>query len=113
MTPGEIYLGRFPFGGTVGSKVRPVLLLTGPVGSIPEYLTAYISSVIPSPLLASDLLVDPTNSSGAGAGLKQQSVIRLHKLNTLHERDLFRRVGALPATAMNGIQARLRILLNL
>ncbi len=113
MLPGEIYLGRFPFGGSAGSKVRPTLLLTGPVGSVPEYLAAYISSAIPTPLLPSDLLVDPAGTSGAGTNLKAMSVIRLHKLFTMHERDLFRRVGGLPVTAMRDVEARLRTLLNL
>jgi len=40
-------------------KLRPVLLLTGPVGPVPEVLVAYISSVRPTVLLDSDLLIDP------------------------------------------------------
>ena len=113
MLPGEIHLGRFPYGGRLGAKTRPVLLLTGPVGDVPEYLTAYVSSIIPSPLLASDLLIDPADSSGAAAGLKQLSVVRLHKLSTLHERDIFRHLGLLPAATMQEVQVRLRSLLNL
>jgi len=46
MRPGDIYLANFPFGDTPGMKLRPVLLLTGAVGSIPEILVAYISSVL-------------------------------------------------------------------
>jgi len=48
MQPGEIYLAKFPFGDVPGMKLRPVLLLTGSVGPIPEVLVAYISSVIPA-----------------------------------------------------------------
>jgi hypothetical protein len=40
MRAGEIYLARFPFGDTPGMKLRPVLLLTGTVGSVPEVLVA-------------------------------------------------------------------------
>ena len=47
MTPGEIYLANFPFGGSAGMKLRPVLLLTGPIGDVPEILVVYISSVLP------------------------------------------------------------------
>ena len=47
MNAGEIYLANFPFGGSAGVKLRPVLLLTGPTGNVPEVLTAYISSVVP------------------------------------------------------------------
>ncbi len=62
MRPGEIYLAKFPFGDAPGMKIRPVLLLTDPVGVVPEILVAYISSVIPPRLLPSDLLLDPTIS---------------------------------------------------
>ena len=48
MSPGEVHLANFPFGGTVGAKPRPVLLLTGPLGSVPEVLAAYMTSVIPA-----------------------------------------------------------------
>ena len=59
MQPGEIYLDRFPFGDVPGMKLRPVLLLTGAVGLVPEVLVSYISSVMPSQLLPSDLVLDP------------------------------------------------------
>ena len=60
MRQGEIYLARFPFGDVPGMKLRPVLLLTGSLGSVPEVLVAYISSVLPAQLLPSDLIVDPS-----------------------------------------------------
>ncbi len=60
MRPGEIYLAQFPFGDAPGMKLRPVLLLTGPLDSVPEILVAYISSVIPVQLLASDIVLDPS-----------------------------------------------------
>jgi hypothetical protein len=40
MRPGEIYLARFPFGDVPGIKLRPVLLLTGSLGLVPEVLVA-------------------------------------------------------------------------
>ncbi len=51
MQPGEIFLAQFPFGDVAGMKLRPVLLLTGQVGPVPEVLVAYISSVMPTQLL--------------------------------------------------------------
>jgi hypothetical protein len=41
-------------------KLRPVLLLTGTLGSIPEVLVAYISSLVPTEPLPSDILLDPS-----------------------------------------------------
>ncbi len=66
MAPGEIYLAKFPYGGSPGMKLRPVLLLTGPVGTVPEVLVAYISSVLPTTPLPSDVLLDPTQPEYAG-----------------------------------------------
>jgi hypothetical protein len=60
MRTGEIFLAQFPFGDVPGMKLRPVLLLTGAIGSIPEVLVAYISSVTPAQVLQSDLFVDPS-----------------------------------------------------
>jgi len=113
MIAGEIYLAHFPFGGSAGMKLRPVLLLTGPVGPVPEVLVAYISSVMPSTLLPSDLIVDPTHPDFASAKLKACSVVRLHKLATIHQRSLMRYLGWLEAGPMTGVGARLRTLLNL
>lgn len=53
----EIYLASFPFGDRAAAKLRPVLTLTGPVGVVPEVLVAYISSVIPEPLIPSDVVL--------------------------------------------------------
>ena len=58
--PDEIYLARFPFGDSAGVKLRPVLTLTGPLGTVPEVLVAYISSVIPTSVLNSDIVLDPS-----------------------------------------------------
>src|SRR5713101_5589001 len=55
MRPGEIYLARFPFGDVPGMKLRPVLLLTGSLGSVPEVLVAYISSVLPVQPISSSI----------------------------------------------------------
>jgi mRNA interferase MazF len=110
MNKGEIFLARFPLGGTVGVKVRPVLLLSGPVGPVPEVIAAYMSSVIPTPLLPSDLLLDPRSPDHAATNLKAVSVVRLHKLATLHQRDAFRVLGALSAAAMQDAEQRLRVL---
>ena len=58
MRPGEICLASFPFGDTAGMKLRPVLVLAGPIGPIPEVLVAYISSVLPAALMPCDLVLD-------------------------------------------------------
>lgn len=68
MPPGEVYLARFPFGDVPGMKLRPVLLLTGAVGQIPEVLVDYISSVLPATALPSDVLLAPSQPSNNAQG---------------------------------------------
>ncbi len=113
MNPGEIHLAMFPFGGTVGAKLRPVLLLTDSLGSVPEFLTAYMTSVIPPNLLPTDILIDPKQPQYVGCGLKQVTLLRLHKLATLHDGDIMRNLGRVSSTTWKDIETKLRLLLNL
>jgi mRNA interferase MazF len=113
MGSSEIYLSYFPFGGTPGMKLRPVLLLTGPIGTVPEVIVAYISSVIPTQLLSSDLILDPSKPEHASTKLKTISVVRLHKLATIHQRNIVRFLGKLSSSAILEVEAKLRTLLKL
>jgi mRNA interferase MazF len=113
MNRDEIHLASFPFGGSAGMKLRPVLLLTGPVGHVPEVLVAYISSVVPPELLPTDIVLDPLTEQHASTMLKTRSVLRLHKLATVHARNVVRQLGTLPHTVSLEVKDRLRSLLEL
>lgn len=113
MQRGEIYLASFPFGDVPGMKLRPVLLLTHPIGSAAEVLVAYISSVVPPVLLPSDILIDPKTSEGQATHLKTTSVLRLHKLATIHTTSVRRYLGTIAAAAENQVNTKLKTLLNL
>jgi mRNA interferase MazF len=108
MKPGDIYLANFPFGDVAGMKLRPVLLLTGPVGPVPEILVAYISSVIPNQPLPSDMLLDPNTPEFRATHLKVPSALRLHKLATIHCASLARYLGALNAPRRTEVLTKLR-----
>jgi mRNA interferase MazF len=113
MAPGDICLAAFPFGDTPGMKLRPVLLRTGPVGPIPEVLVAYISSVVPAVTLPSDLVMDSALPEFRGTHLKVVSVLRLHKLATIHARNAVRVLGKLKTGQREDVVTRLRLLLGL
>jgi mRNA interferase MazF len=113
MRRGELYLASFPFGDLPGMKLRPVLLLTEPVGPIPEVVVAYISSVLPAQLLPSDLLLDPATSDFQSTNLKTPSVLRLHKLATIHTRSIVRFLGTLEPIALSTVAAKLGALLSI
>lgn len=113
MRPGEIYIAQFPFGDVPGMKLRPVLLLTAALGSVPEVLVAYISSVVPTQLLPSDVLLDPTKPEFQSTHLKTASALRLHKLATIHCSSLARYLGAIPAATETVVATKLRDLLKI
>ncbi|HVT46832.1 MAG TPA: type II toxin-antitoxin system PemK/MazF family toxin [Vicinamibacterales bacterium] len=113
MQAGEVYLARFPFGDVPGMKLRPVLLLTGAMGAVPEILVAYISSVLPARPLPSDLILDPAEPPFQATHLKVPSVLRLRKLATIHVSSLARHLGVLDVDQQAGVVAKLRALLGL
>jgi mRNA-degrading endonuclease toxin of MazEF toxin-antitoxin module len=113
MRPGEIFLAQFPFGDVPGMKVRPVLLLTSAVGSIPEVLVAYISSVNPTNTLPSDLFFDPSMPEFRSTHLKVPSTLRLHKLATIHSSSLARYLGTIDSATLAIVASKLKQLLAL
>ena len=94
-------------------KLRPVLLLTAPVGAVPEMVVAYISSVVPKRLLPSDLLLDPAAPAFRSTNLKTPSALRLHKSATLHWSSLARYLGALDNESQSMVASKLRDVLQL
>lgn len=112
MSPGEICLASFPFGDIAGMKLRPVLVLTGPIGPIPEVLVAYISSVLPTALMPSDFVLDPAKPEFRSTNLKTASVLRLHKLATIHGSMIARYLGDLPDAQKAAVAAKLHDLLT-
>ena len=94
-------------------KIRPVLLLSGPLGSIPEVLVAYISSVIPAQVLSSDVVLDPSKLEFRSTHLKTLSTLRLHKLATIHSSSFVRYLGVLDPSIQSIMATKLKALLKL
>ena len=113
MNPDEIYLARFPFGGSAGMKLRPVLTLPGLVGSVPEIVVAYISSVIPANPMPSDIILDPATPEHASTKLKTKSVLRLHKVATIHGSSIVRFLGRISPATSKVVDEKLRTMFNL
>ena len=94
-------------------KLRPVLLLTERVGPVPEVLVAYISSVMPTQLLPSDLVIDPSKPEFRSTHLKTISTLRLHKLAALHSSSLARHLGGIDSSTSAAVAVKLKLLLTL
>jgi len=63
--------------------------------------------------LPSDYLLDPETAEHSSTNLKTKSVLRLHKLATIHARNIVRRLGTLSPAASGQVDERLRALLDL
>ena len=113
MAPGEICLAWFPFGDVPGMKLRPVLLLTEPIGPTPEVVAAYITSVVPNSLVATDIVLDPKRPEDAATNLKVVSVLRLHKIASIHCASVVRTLGRLSPSVQVEVSTRLRSMLRL
>ena len=73
---GKVVLVPFPFDDLSSTKVRPAVCLTEPIGAHRHVVLAFVSSVVPSPLLPTDVLLDPTDADFALTGLRVRSVAR-------------------------------------
>jgi hypothetical protein len=63
---------------------------------------------VPAALLASDVLLDPTLPEHQSTLLKSVSVLRLHKLATIHVTTLQRRLGSISAVTQATVDSKLR-----
>ena len=81
------------------------------IGSIPEVMVAYISSVLPAQPLPSDVILDPTQPAFRTTNLKVPSALRLHKLATIHASSLARHLGVLEPDQRGVVAAKLKALL--
>jgi mRNA interferase MazF len=110
---GKVVLVPFPFDDLSSTKVRPAVALIDPVPPHRHVVLAFVSSVIPAPLLPTDLLLDPSHPDFLQTGLRVRSVLRLHRLMTVTTAIVRRDLGDLSARQLGDVEARLRLLFNL
>src|SRR5262245_44693205 len=102
---GKVVLVPFPFDDLSGSKVRPAVCLTEPVGPHRHVVLAFVTSqVVPAPL-PSDLVLDPRDPDFAQAGLRVPSTLRLHRLMTASASLIHRQLGRLSPAHMAAVDA--------
>ena len=109
----RIVLVPFPFDDLSGSKVRPALCLTDPIGAYDHVIIAFLTSQISKAIEESDIPIRSTDPDFAETGLKLDSAIRLHRLVTIPIKLMQRQLGSLPVVYQNAFKDRLRALLEL
>ncbi|MBI5816129.1 MAG: type II toxin-antitoxin system PemK/MazF family toxin [Nitrospinae bacterium] len=107
MTKGKVVLVPFPFDDLSTLKVRPVVLLTDPIGEHKHIIAAFITSrPMPEPL-PSDIVIGEKHPDFAITGLKVPSTMRLHRLMTIGMDMVKRDLGRISPTLMAEIRTKL------
>jgi mRNA interferase MazF len=105
---GKVVLVPFPFDDLSGAKIRPAVCLTERIGQHRQIVVAFVSSVVPAPMMATDVLLDPSDVDFAVTGLRVRSVIRLHRLITVSTTIIRRELGELSPRQMSAVDQCLR-----
>jgi mRNA interferase MazF len=102
----------FPFTDLAGSALRPALVLSpAPIGR--DVILAAISSVLRGDSYPTDCVVPNAHPEFATTGLRVTSVLRLHKLVTIEERLVVRRLGRIGPRLSAEVDRLLRVALGL
>ncbi len=102
---GEVLLLDFPFTDSSKTKSRPVIVLIDTGDE--DFLVARVTS--------QEIHVDydVALADWEKAGLKLPSIVRLHKLVTLHKRRIIRPIGKLTQEDLKNIKAKLKAMWDL
>lgn len=113
MERGTIVLSRFPFTDLSSTKRRPCVVVSKVDNQKPDVIVAFISSVIPSQIEATDLVIKSTEPDFQETGLHKDSVFKMDKLATLEKSIFSGELGNVSEGIMQKIEERLIIALDL
>ncbi|WP_254031524.1 type II toxin-antitoxin system PemK/MazF family toxin [Planktothrix agardhii] len=112
MTKGKVVLVPFPFDDLSATKVRPAVCLTNPIGQYNHIILALITSIIPTNITESDVLLNTDHPDFKASGLHKPSTIKLDFLVTLRSSIILRELGKLSEDTQEQITLRLCKLLS-
>lgn len=97
----------FPFADDADKgKPRPGFVISPPFGKHNQVIIAYITATLDEQL-ETDILLDPSKSYFSTTGLKQKSMLKLHRLGTFQPSALKEGQGALPTELIPQLKKRL------
>ncbi len=113
---GDVVLVNFPFiQDPTQSKTRPALVIQNDVGNRYSLNTIVlsISSVIPQKRYPTHYKIAANTKLGKKAGLDKDSVVQAENILTLPKALITRKLGSLPASAMDKIDGIIKVSLAL
>lgn len=113
MTSGKVVLVPSPIDDLSGTKVRPAVCLTEPIGPHRHIVVAFITSRVQMAALDTDVSVRAQDPDFEQTGLRVPSTLCLHRLMTIASPTVLRELGALSDSRLAEIRLRLRRLFHL
>ncbi|WP_425618918.1 type II toxin-antitoxin system PemK/MazF family toxin [Anatilimnocola sp. NA78] len=102
MKRGDVVLVQVPFVGTVGTKLRPALIVQADSlsGMLRETIIVAITSNLANVYQPHQLLIEIATADGAASGLLTNSAVRCERLHTIPQVDVKRTIGQLSSSLM-------------
>ena len=115
MNKGEIVLVPFPFDDLSSAKLRPALCLTGPMTEHGHLVLAFISSKVPAAdeLEGTDSVIGPGLRWFPQTGLKVRSVVKFHRLLTVSDSFIKKRLGKVSDEFTAEIDKKLKMVFDI
>ena len=113
MKKGTIVLTRFPFTDFSSEKRRPAVIISADNERKSDVIIAFISSVIPTNLFPTDLLLSQDDPDFFQTQLHKTSVIRFDKIMTIEKELIAGELGNLPMELNYEIDKKLKIVFGM
>jgi mRNA interferase MazF len=112
---GDVVLLDYPYASGGGVKVRPALVVQNDRDNqrLTNTIVVQITSVTRRALEPTQLLVEVSTPEGHLSGLRQDSVVNCVNMITLEKTKILRRLGALPDSLLQQVNACLMAALEL
>jgi len=113
---GDVVLVPFPYVTDFAkAKSRPALVIQNDIANkfSPNLILALISSSVPRKVYPFHFHIRRSNELLEMAGLDKESIVKTEVIITIPKSSIMRRIGFLPAEAMNHVDQCLRVSLSL
>lgn len=112
---GDVVLLDYPYASGGAAKVRPALVVQNDRDNqrLTNTIVVQITSVTRRALEPTQLLVELSTREGQQSGLRQDSVVNCVNIVTLEKGKILRRLGTLPESLLQRVNACLMAALDL
>jgi len=104
----ELVSLNFPFANDAKKgKPRPGFVISPPFGKHQQVIVVYVTTHMDD-ILETDIVLDPLKPYFFSTGLKQKSILKLHRLGTFEPKALKEGQGSLPKELISELKVKLR-----